>query len=402
MIYKIFLFLVGRCRFYADKQKITIINLLSRSRISADVVSLGDTSVAFDVPYFQRKRVIALFKKHGLSFEKTELFGSPLYFHRYKLRWGLILGCAAMIFIVYLSSSVVWRINVIGNETLDDEIILEGLSQLDFGIGSYIPSVNVKILANEYLLSRDELAWMSINIIGNCVDIRVKESVYPSREEADPNEEGLPSSIIAKEDGYIERIVLENGEIIRNVGSCVRKGETVVSGMVAKEDGSFYLVRSSAKVYAKTSHSFTVSIPLTQSVEKEIPLGVKQRRLVFFSRVFDLPFGSNTASGENEYTKSYTEYLTLPQGSSLPIGITTVNLFRKESQEKAISEEEAYRLALAELSEIIDGKYADCEVLGITKEPDVKDGIYCLDITLICLENIAKEQIITSKDFLSP
>ena len=374
-----------------------VINMMMRENLFANGIRITDGVLVFDLPLYKKRKLDRLFKKYGFTYNKYTLSGIPYYALIYRKRVGLMIGTIVLITLIYVSSSFVWRVNVIGNETLDDTKITEDLQELGFGVGSYIPSVDVKLLANEFLLSHPELAWMSINIIGNCVDIRVREAII--QEEPSDNGKGLPSVLVASRDGFIERIELENGEIIKNVGQTVREGETIISGVIEMADGSFRLVRSAAKVYAKTSHTFTVEIPYTRTVKNEVALENRQYSLIFFSSLINLPIVSSKPS-QKALTHESTVYLTLPGDISLPVGIMTRRYYKTVEQEIMIDRSRAEELARREISRIISTEYHDSEVIAITRAPLECEDSYKLEVTLTCIENIAYEKVITTDDYI--
>lgn len=395
MIYRLFLFFVGKCRISVSHDIIRIINMMARESLGADSLHMVDGVLVFELPLFRKRRLDALFKRYGFSYDNCVKSGLPHYLYSYRRRAGLFIGVLILIATVYASSSFVWRINVIGNETLDDTEVTDGLEALGFRVGSYIPSVNVKLLANEYLLGHPELAWMSINIIGNCVDVRVREALSGNDEDIGKD---TPSVLVASRDGFIERIELENGEIIKNVGQTVREGETLVSGVIETGDGAFRLVRASAKVFAKTAHTFTVKIPYSHTKQTETPLDTTEYSIIFFSKSIRLPARSRPAADEVKILES-SSYLTLPGGIPLPVGILTRSFYSTQSEQVTLDPESAERLAREEIARIISKDYKDSEVIAITLTPLESKDSYTLEVILTCIENIASEKVITTDDY---
>ena len=394
MIYRLFLFIFGSLRFRVSQFTANTLNMLIRENINTYGMHKEGDILVFDIPLFGYRRLKGLFSKYSLPFPMPEPCGIPSYLPRYKKRWGLFVGVLALFAIVYLSSVFVWRINIIGNETIRDGDIISDLNEMGFGVGSFIPSVNVKLLCNKYLLQNDKLSWVGINIVGNCVDVRVRETLG-KKDETPPD--GTPSVIIAASDGFIERIVLKNGEIIQNVGSAVRKGDTIISGVVESPDGTFRLVRSEAEVYAKTTHSFCIDIPLETvfTVEKEYPQSSKS--LLFFSKLFALP--SKAPQGDNLISRVGTEYLTLFGNITLPVGLVTKTYYSLENRSQKITEKEAAKLARAELAAKTAAEFAGADILAISLNETTDDSTYHLEVTVYCIENIALEQKIVGKDF---
>lgn len=394
MIYRLFLFIIGSFRFRVNQYTTNTLNVLVRENINTYGMHKEGDALVFEIPSFSLRRLKKLFKQYLLPFPEGKLIGLPSYILRYRKRWGLVAGVLSLFAIIYLSSSFVWQINVIGNESVEDSRITGDLKELGFGVGSFIPSVNVKLLCNEYLLQNDDLSWMSINIIGNCVDIRVRESLGHGDKDAEDN---TPSSIIASCDGFIERIVLKNGEIVKNAGSTIRKGETIVSGVVGKEDGTFRLVRSQADVYAKTSHSFSIDIPLEQVLTSEKEYKNGKSSILFFAKQFDLP-GKNV-SEDGLLARDTTKYLTLPGNITLPVGVVTRTFYKSEEKQIKISKEKAASLAREELASKIDSEFSSADILSISMKDECDNTKYRLEVTVYCIENIAQERKIVKEDY---
>ena len=389
MIYRLYLWLFGYVRFYID-DKNSINYIVAGIRSSRNIRKDGDT-VVFDISRLALSKTLKLLNEGGYTNARRESRGLPARLYRYRKRWGLYAGVVIFIFIVWFSSCFVWKINIVGNEKIDDQSIIEGLDRLGFRVGSFIPSVNVKLLCNDFMLENDGVAWMSINIIGTHADVRVREALDPKGE----SESSLPSVITAKRDGFIERIELSNGQIIIKSGSSVREGETIVSGVVEKKYGGFRLVRSSAKIYAKTTHEYSVFIPFAQEEEQKRTAHKADYSIVFFSSSFSLP-GRPTGEFEEETT---TRYLSLPGGITLPFGISKTEYYDVILSETTIDSTRAASLAEKELARLISDELSEAEILSITK--DVKEsGDGCtLNAVVCCIEDIGQERPLFADDY---
>ena len=389
MIYRLYMWLFGYVRFYInDKNSINYI--VAKIRSCRNIRKEGDT-VVFDISRIALSKTLKLLNEGGYTNARHESRGLPTRLYRYRKRWGLYAGVLVFVFIVGFSSCFVWKINIVGNEKTDDQSIIEGLDRLGFRVGSFIPSLNVKLICNDFMLENDGVAWMSINIIGTHADVRVREALEPKGGSGS----SLPSVITAKRDGFIERIELANGQIIINSGSSVRAGETVVSGVVESPDGSFRLVKASAKIYAKTTHEYSVFIPFKQQEEQKSSAHKASYSLIFFSDKIDLP-GRPKEQYEEETT---TRYLSLPDGITLPFGISKTEYYDVVIAETAIDSPRAASLAEKELARIISDELSEADILSIEKTAKESGDGYTVNAVVCCIEEIGQERPLVVDDY---
>lgn len=393
MIYRLFLFLTGSTVYRVGPYRVQILSYILKNRLPVFGIHRRDNDLVFYSSTISRRRVLKDLKKlYGVSYEGR---GLPALLARYRKRFGIYAGILVFIFIIWFSSSVIWQINVIGNESIEDKEIIEKLDGAGFRVGSFIPSADVRLLCSRCLHENPDISWMSINIIGTCADIRVRERIAPP--DGEEEQKDLPSVITAERDGFIERIELRGGQIIINSGQSVKKGETVISGVIPVGEKGFRLVRSDADVFARTIRRFRVEIPLSYTEQIREKTGKTGISFIFFSSEIKLT-GSGAPDGCEQ--KSVTEYITLPGGIALPFGIVKTECFAvSEGAEIALEEKEARRLADVRLAEIIGSELAGAESVSISKEYREEDGALVLEAEIVCIENIAKERALVTSDY---
>ena len=96
---------------------------------------------------------------------------------RYKSRCGVLVGAFFLIISMFTSSKFVWRIDIDGNLHVSDEEITKCLENVGFRLGTFIPSVDYDTLHNEFLLECDDVAWISVNVVGNVAKVLVRERI---------------------------------------------------------------------------------------------------------------------------------------------------------------------------------------------------------------------------------
>ncbi len=74
--------------------------------------------------------------------------------------------------------------------------------------GAYGPALERRQIAEEALLSLDELSWMSLNLHGTRLEVQVREAVQPPEL---TKEEGH-YHVVSKADGIVTRVETMDGE----------------------------------------------------------------------------------------------------------------------------------------------------------------------------------------------
>ena len=92
-------------------------------------------------------------KKRGLLFKAG----------KYRKRWGLLAGVAVFLVFIFLSQCFVWDIEVTGNKTVPESVILSELSEVGVHKLCFIPSLDLRLKKQQALLKLPQLSWMAIN-----------------------------------------------------------------------------------------------------------------------------------------------------------------------------------------------------------------------------------------------
>ena len=81
-------------------------------------------------------RIRACARKSGMRPRVAGRYGLPFFLHRHKRRIGLLCGAAVAVLIVCILSSMIWTIDVQGNEAVSDTEILAVFEELGVRIGA--------------------------------------------------------------------------------------------------------------------------------------------------------------------------------------------------------------------------------------------------------------------------
>ncbi|MGM9637238.1 MAG: sporulation protein YqfD [Eubacteriales bacterium] len=393
MIYRIFAFLFGYNLIKLPKSA-AIATALIKKEIPLGQMRIEGDTILIDVISLSCRSVLKKLSAMGIEPISVSLHGLPHLLSAYKKRAGILIGIPLFIGILWISSLFVWEVHVVGNEQVDDETILSGLSDLGFSVGSYIPGVDVKTLCNEYLINSDEIAWISVNIIGTRAEVQVRD-VLP----AGQSEEPTPSNLVAVRDGLIERIELSSGQSVVGTGESVRAGQVLVTGYYqGKNEAVYRLEPSIAKVYARTTRSFSVQVPLTGESERETGQECICQSFLFFGNTVGI---SDRGSPYEKYTEEFrTDLLTL-FGRVLPIG-TTSHIYRECARLPfKLTEAEAAAIAQEKMASLVAQELADGEILSISASESCDGITYTIEWMVYCIEDIARSTPITGYDALT-
>lgn len=335
-----------------------------------------------------------LLQKRGIPYRLLYEKGLVPFLFKALARPGLLFGMLLAFFLIYQSSQYVWDIRISGNETLSDEQVEDILDEYGFYIGCRYDSVDLHRFCNLLPMERQDIAWISVNMMGSVAEVQIIENIpKPPKEEP---KEGL-FNLVAKREGQIVRYDLSTGRVVVPVGSTVKKGQLLVAGFSEKDSGLHPKV-SSGRVLAKVWLYEQVFIPFEQTervekkeIELEKSVKILGKEIIFFK---------NSRFLEEKYDTIDDEYYPTVFGIALPFRIRVRYALPYEEEVRTVSEAEAVKLAQQQLSEKINGVSEELlfREYEITKK---KDGVTVL-CKALCITDIARQVEVTTDEEKSP
>jgi len=250
--------------------------------------------------------------KVGCRVEIVEKKGLP--FIIYKLRYRKMLGVGFILFfaIIILLSSIIWDIEINGNEKVKDEDILLLLEEekIKNGIIKYKIDKDYieRLLLNEF----DVLSFASVEIKGTKLIIELKERDLPPEN----IDEDIPVNIVASKKGIIEKVIARDGRPRVRKGDVVEKGDVLISGIFSDEySENRILVHAEGEVLARTLYSYKVEEPIIKTIKEETGRVFERKELKIGKRGIqfikgDIPF--------EDYIESTEEMKILNMNIDLP------------------------------------------------------------------------------------
>ncbi|MBQ8027249.1 MAG: sporulation protein YqfD [Clostridia bacterium] len=237
--------------------------------------------------------------KHGLVF----------FIKKYRKRIGLLYGIIFGICFIGIMSTMVWSINISGNNKVTDEQIREVLSAAGVRHGALRKNVDAAGTRFYAMESLPDLSYITVNVIGSCIEVKVSEQ----SDEPFISDRSVPCDVVSTVDGQIVALEVYHGTKLYKEGEAVRAGEVLAGGFIELGDGSvkfkhaeaYALIRTNIDLLSTTSRQITTlkkssesskltlhimgfNIPLY--IEKnDSPSLTRSRRLTLGG--FEMPFG---------------------------------------------------------------------------------------------------------------
>jgi similar to stage IV sporulation protein len=224
---------------------------------------------------------IKILRKHGL----------PFMIRRLSKRLLLISGFFIFILLLIIASSMVWRVEVSGNERYSSEQIL--LSARKQGVYPFQWKRNIRESTNIAKRLEKQLpgvSWIGVEIKGVVVSIRIVESNY-AQQKKQPN----GYHIVANKSAVISYLFAARGKRMVNVNDRVNVGDVLISGWTGSEEHS-QLVRAEGIVRGYVWYNTHIKVPLQQRWKRMTGTQFQRKYIVIGSRAImyegygELPF----------------------------------------------------------------------------------------------------------------
>jgi similar to stage IV sporulation protein len=339
-------------------------------------------------------RMVPMVRRTGISMRIVGKTGLPFWLDKVRRRKFFAAGIALFLAMLFLMTSIVWRVDVEGNETIPDDRILALAKQ----VGVYAGQVKYRIPDTEsvqYQLSRKlpGVSWVGFRLEGTRAIITVVEKKRVNSTE--PSDDHGPVNFIAKRDAMVYDLRVERGRPMVGVSDMVRKGQVLISGYYGNPDekGSLRLVGAKGKVLGIMWYDSDVVVPLTQ--KRKVFTGERHVSTHLFvgSHVFRFSLWWNPVPFKRYETMQEFHALRV-RDWRLPIGWVNEKRLEMKWVQHTLTKEEAIRLGmeraradlLARLGQ--DGKVLEEKVL----HERLDNGKVYLKIHFDAIENIAVPQ----------
>lgn len=331
---------------------------------------------------------IAKITKNRLKLESEK--GLPFITKKYKKRTGAILGVIAFLFVHFFLSLFIWDISVYGNKNIYEEEILSSIENLGVKNGTLKIYINPNLVENYILNEFPDIAWTSVNLIGNKIKIEIKEKDSAPR----INKEEKLCNIKSSSDAQIVRMEIYKGTPEVKVGDAVTEGQILVNGVVEDAFGESKLLKAHAKIYAKVKKEIKEEIDLESIKEVKTNKKIKRKRLIFLNKNIPL---SLVPVPKGNYKMDFKIKELKLFGSKLPIKLETEQWNKYKKEKVFLIKEEAKKIALENIERREILELRDTEILDFKDYEKIGNKKFILTRTYNLVKDIAKEDPIVIK-----
>ena len=209
-------------------------------------------------------------------------------------------------------------------------------------VGAYRNGVDTALARRNLLLQVEELSWLSVNIVGCHADVEVKEKVKKPALDDNPS----PCNLKASADGVITAVTAGEGTTRVKVGSGVRQGDLLVSGVSMTKLNTVRYVRAKGTVMADVISKKEISV--AKQFDYISATENKTERLCLFFLGARMPCSLSFRHFDNAAYSETPSMLTV-NGTALPLGFLTETAHELKSEKVTLDRAGAQRLMQKEL-----------------------------------------------------
>lgn len=291
--------------------------------------------------YYKLKDICKKTKCEAKIINKKGLYFKAI---KYKGRSMAIVLLFLFVTISVFITNMIWKIEVEGNECVRSEEIIAELKNSGLDIGKSKFGLDKKRIINELRINLKDIAWAGIEFDGSKAIIKVVEK---TRLDSDNIQENVVGDIISNKAGIINKITVENGTQILNVGEYVEEGRVLIEGKIYSKFVETKDVVAKGKVILNTKYYF----------EKYYPF-VLQEKEYYAKDKYSIGFEVNEKENYINYLAKSVNYDIIKKGKSINLFGKTIGfnfyIFKLyELKSRNVSKDEIYETAMKDVSEYI-------------------------------------------------
>lgn len=306
----------------------------------------------------------------GAVLQTVRRRGLPFWLRRRRRRWPLAVGAAVCLVLLWVSSLFLWEVRVVGNQQLEQQLILQTLSEQGVRPGVLTSSIDVRRVERHMMMELKELGWVALNLRGSTAEVQIKERVMPPV----PVNRQEPCNVVAARAGQITEMRVYTGQNMVAVGDAVAEGDILVSGVVQDADRDIHLVSARADILAETARTLQVEVPLEQ---QKLRLEQVVRRTSLRLGSLEIPLWvGKPPQGRFRLERMYTPLCLF--GRELPVAVGQRSYLMLAEERVTLSPGLAKEQALARLEHLEEQSFGQGRVLERRLAFSQQDGLLCL------------------------
>ena len=240
----------------------TFLMLLVRFSINFKMLKRGRDFIVIEVLEEDYDNLLKISTTYKIEIVKRKGLLNVVHFIKTRKLFVVMVLLGFLFF--NLLTNIVFSIKVIDTDSELREIILTDLEELGLRKYNFKISYKEKEKMEEAILKKEKdiLEWIEIEEKGVSYEVKLIRRVKD-----DIKKETEPRDIIAKKTGLITKIEAESGEVVTKKNAYVKKGDTLISGLIRNNGNIVSKVRAEGRVYAEVWYKVALSLPLTYHEE---------------------------------------------------------------------------------------------------------------------------------------
>ena len=361
-------------------------NTINRLRSSLPIYSIKKEDLetyVFITGYTYKDDALSILEECKSETVSVQSGGLLFYIDMYKKRAGIWLGIVLSLFLLCISSVLIWEVRVSGNKYVDDADILLPLKQLGIAEGCFIDRDALENVYNSFLINEPRISWISVNFDGTIANVEVKETELPP-EKLDRSKN---YNIVANCDGTVKRIDVFDGKGEVGAGDFVAKGELLISSFAESRKTGVFMRAARGNVWATTVRNYEISVKKEQLLKKYDNKFKELNSVIMLGRKLPMYMPHDKSNNTEKSIKRNRAMLFKTFQIPFIIETKTENYWQNEYV--SISEKDAGYIAETELDKRIEKDLKNAVIIkknNITKE---NESAYIFVYELECYENIA-------------
>lgn len=196
-----------------------------------NVRKISNTKILLETTIKDFKKMRRYIKKARCRMKLKKKVGVPFKAFKYRKRKWFVLGIIIFVVVIKLLTSMIWNINIIGNEYIDEKALRAELEELGLKKFELKKNIDTFYINYKMMIQRNDLAFITIKFEGVNANVEIVEKVL--KPQVVPKDEA--SNIVAEKTGIIAEINVLNGTKKVNVGDTVVQGDVLVEGIMRME-----------------------------------------------------------------------------------------------------------------------------------------------------------------------
>lgn len=357
------------------------------------VNKLGQDGVTFYILLKDIKKIRPIVRASECKLYFIGRKGLPFLIKKSLLNSGFLLGAIMFFVIIGLLSNMVWGIEIDGAKPETEYLLKKELQKMGVQRGRLQFMVeDVETIQRNLTNNIQALTWVGVELRGTTYHFQVVEKNEPEEPEFIS-----PRHLVAKKKAVITRMFVEEGQPLVKVNDYVEKGQTLVSGIIGKENRTS-IVPAKGDVYGEIWYKSSVSIPLKTTFN--VYSGKYKNKHYVSIGSLSIPVWGFQKPEFGNYEKEADVRSVKFLKWTLPISYQKCTLREKESVTRKYSVAEAAEVAKKMARTELQGKLdEDAEIQGEkVLHQSVENGKVKLSLHYQVIENIISPQPIIQGD----